>query len=435
MDIKFIRENQDKVKSAIKNKQLNVNVDQLLALDDRRRRLIAETENLRSRRNELARGLKGNASAEAVQKSKKLKEQLSKLELELTEVAEQWMKIMQQIPNIPLDSVPVGRNEQENQMVEEWGKPVAFKFQPKDHIMLGQELDIIDIQRGAKVAGSRFYYLKGAGAILEFAINRFVLSVLTSEKVLKKIANSVERGYNAKPFVPVLPPVFIKPDVYRKTGRLSEEDKNERYYLSQDDQYLTGSAEHSLVAMHMDEILSEKDLPLRYLGFSTNFRREAGSYGQDVKGILRVHQFDKSEMESFTAPEDSLKEHKFLVAIQEYLMRELELPYQKIQKCTADIGVPNANGIDLDVWIPSQERFRETHTADYMTDFQARRLNIKFRKKTGETDFVHTNDATALAIPRILIAILENNQQADGSIKVPKVLREFTGFSEIKRHE
>lgn len=434
LDIKFIRDNAEKVREAIKNKGLNQEaLDQVLSLDDTRRKLIIQTEAIRSRRNEITEKLKRDKDDVLIEESRKLKEQLGRLELELGEIINEWTAGMLKIPNIPWEDVPVGAGESENQVVFEWGNPPKFKFKAKDHVELGQALDIVDINRASKVAGSRFGYYKGAAAVLEFALVQFVIKTLTSKEILQSIADKIEKGYSAKSFVPIIPPVMIKPDVYIKTARLSDGDKNERYYLQQDDLYLTGSAEHTLVSMHMDEVLDEKSLPIRYLGFSTSFRREAGSYGKDVRGMLRVHQFDKLEMESFTTPENSFKEHLFLIAIEEYILQSLEIPYQKLLKCTADIGMPNARGVDLNSWMPGQELYRETHTADMMTDFQARRLNTKVRKTDGELVFAHTNDATAVAMSRIPIAIMENNQQADGSILVPKVLQEYTGFDAIRK--
>jgi len=248
-----------------------------------------------------------------------------------------------------------------------------------------------------------------------------------NEKVLKKIANSVERGYSPKPFIPVFPPVLIRPEVFTKMARLSHADKDERYYLEKDDLYLIGSAEHTLGAMHMDETLREECLPLRYIGFSTSFRREAGSYGKDTRGIIRVHQFDKLEMESFTLAENSLKEQNFIVAIQEYLMQQLGLSYQVIMICAGDMGGPDARQIDINAWMPGEGRYRETHTSDMMTDYQTRRLATKVRRKNGATDLAHTNDATAFAIGRMLVAIIENYQTKDGKITVPKVLQKYVG--------
>ncbi|OGE81407.1 MAG: serine--tRNA ligase [Candidatus Doudnabacteria bacterium RIFCSPLOWO2_02_FULL_48_8] len=432
LDIKFIRENQEVVRKAIKDKGTNLEaLDEVLSLDDTRRKLIIETEALRSRRNEITKNLKKGKDDSLVDESRKIKDKLSKLELELKEVEDRWLLAMYEIPNIPWKDVPVGADETENQIVAEWGKPKKFKFKPKDHLELGEALDVVDMKRGSKVAGSRFGYWKGGMAILELALIQFVLRTLTSEQTLKKIADTVEKGYPAKPFIPIIPPVMIKSDIYRKTARLSDADKNERYYLPDDDLYLIGSAEHTLVSMHADEALDQKNLPLRYVGISTCFRREAGSYGKDVKGMIRLHQFDKVEMESFVTAENSFKEHQFFVAIEEYLLQVLEIPYQKLLKCTADIGNPNARGVDLNCWLPGQALYRETHTADMMTDYQARRLNIKIRKPDGATELLHTNDATAITM-RAAIAIMENYQQADGSILVPKALQEFTGFDVIQ---
>lgn len=433
LDIKFIRDNQEVVREAIKNKRLNVNLDHLLSIDDQRRKLTIETEALRSRRNEIAEKLKKGKDEKLIDESKNLKETLSKLELELEEVEATWTDAMQQIPNIPLAEVPVGADESENVVVKKWGEPTKFTFPVKDHLDLGENLDIIDMQRAAKVAGARFGYWKGGAARLELALMQFVFETLTDEEVIKRIAESVAPGYPAKPFIPVIPPVIIKPDVYKRTGRLSEQDKEDKYHLDQDDLYLIGSAEHTLVTLHMDETIREEQLPLRYVGFSTCFRREAGSYGKDTRGMLRVHQFDKIEMESFTPKEMSLDEHKFFVAIQERIMQSLKLPYQLVMNCTGDMGKPNARQIDVETWIPAQDKYRETHSADYVTDFQARRLNTKVRRKSGETELAHTNDATAIAMPRALIAIMENYQQEDGSITVPEVLRKYTGFEKITK--
>lgn len=432
LDIKFIRENQAKVEEAIKNKQLKVDLSKLLELDDKRRNLIVESENIRAKRNEIAQKMKGGKDQTLIAEGKALKETSSKLESELKEVETEWFKEMYKVPNITWEDVPVGTSEAENQVVFKWGEPKELGFKPKDHLELGQALGIIDTESAASVAGSRFGYLLGGAASLQFAIMKYVVDLLTDKEFVKKMADSVESGYNPKPFVPVIPPVMIKPEVYVKAARLSDEDKDERYYLQQDDMYLIGSAEHTLVTMHQNKTFEEKELPLRYIGYSTSFRREAGSYGKDVKGIIRVHQFDKLEMESFSTAEDSFKEHLLFVAIEEFLLQSLEIPYQKLLKCTADIGLPNARGVDLEAWMPGQGKYRETHTADMMTDFQARRLNTRVKRKGGH-EFVHTNDATAIAIPRTLVAILENYQQEDGSVLVPNVLQKYLSFDRITK--
>ncbi len=225
---------------------------------------------------------------------------------------------------------------------------------------------------------------------------------------------------------------MIRPDVFSRMGRLTEEDKDDKYYIPEDDLYLIGSAEHTIGPIHMDSKLDENDLPKRYIGFSTSFRRESGSYGKDVKGVLRVHQFDKLEMEIFSTSNTGLAEQNLAVAIQEYMMQELELPYQVVSVCTGDMGKPDYRQLDIETWVPSQEKYRETHSADYMTDYQARRLKTKVSLSNGDTEFVHMNDATGFAIGRILIAILENNQQEDGSVIIPKVLQPYIGIDIIK---
>jgi seryl-tRNA synthetase len=272
--------------------------------------------------------------------------------------------------------------------------------------------------------------LKGDAVLLENSLYQFALSVLTDEQELKKIADKVEKGYYSKTFIPVLPPLFINPDVYEKMARLSPETEIERYGIPRDNQYLIGSAEHTLGPMHMNETLDRKDLPLRYFALTPAFRREAGSYGKDTKGILRQHQFDKLEMESFTAPEDGLKEQDFFIAIEEFLMQSLKIPYQVVAISTGDMGGPDFRQRDIESWMPGQNKYRETHTSDYMTDYQARRLQTKVRKDDGESEFVHMNDATAFAMGRTIIAILENYQQSDGSIRIPDVLKKYFGGRE-----
>jgi seryl-tRNA synthetase len=250
------------------------------------------------------------------------------------------------------------------------------------------------------------------------------MDILGDEEVLRRIAQDAGLEVSTKPFVPVLPPLMIRTEVYDAMDRL--EPREDRYKVEGEELWLQGSAEHVLGSMHADEIIAESEFPVRYVGYATSFRREAGSYGKDMEGIFRLHQFDKLEMESLATPEQAMNEHLFMVAIQEYIMSELELPYQVILKCTADIGKPNARGVDIDTWLPGQGKYRETHTADYMTDYQARRLQTRVRRESGVVELVHTNDATALS-QRPLIAILENYQQADGSVRVPKALVKYYG--------
>lgn len=424
LDIKFIRENAELVKTAVKNKRAKADIDRILQLDDRRRALIAKIEDLNREKN-------AAAKEKDIARGKMVKDSLLQLETEFKEVESQYLEEMYAVPNIPSEHTPVGPDESANKVIKKIGEIPQFDFAPKEHWQLGEELGIIDTETAAKVTGSRFAYLKGDLALLEFAVIQFLMQTLTSEQRLAEIIKNAGLKTVAKPFIPVLPPVMIKPEVMQRMGRL--EPRDERYYIPSDDLYLIGSAEHTLGPMHMDQAIAEASLPLRYAGFSTAFRREAGSYGKDMKGILRVHQFDKLEMESFTLPEDSAAEQLLMVAIQEYLMRALGLPYQVVEICTGDMGAPDHRQIDIETWMPGQNKYRETHTADLMTDFQSRRLNIKVKRSSGKSELLHMNDATASA-GRTMIAILENYQQADGSVKIPEVLQPLMfGATEIKK--
>jgi seryl-tRNA synthetase len=420
LDIKFIRENPEVVKKACKDKNITVDVDHALNLDVQKRELQTAIEGLKAKKNKLDKN--------SIEEAKSIKEEIKQQEPKLTQIDEELQELLSKIPNIPLDDVPVGKSEDDNQVIKTVGKKPVFNFEPKNHWQLGIELDLIDKERAAKVSGARFAYLKGDLVKLQWALMNFGVETLTNEAILRKIAKTAKLQVSTKPFVPVLPPLMIKTAPYEAMDRL--EPREERYKIEGEDLWLQGSAEHVLGTMHMDETLNEQDLPIRYVGYATSFRKEAGTYGKDMEGIIRMHQFDKLEMESLTVKEESLNEHLFMVAIQEYVMSQLGLPYEVVLKCTADIGKPNARGVDINVWLPGQNKYRETHTADYMTDYQARRLQTRVRRKNG-TELVHTNDATAFS-QRPLIAILENYQQKDGSVKVPKVLQKYTGFKEIK---
>lgn len=430
IDIKLIRDQPDVVKAACRDKNSSVSsadVDRLLKLDKQRLERMAKADGVRRERNELAAGAKaGKPNAKQIERGKELKEKLAKLEEELAAVDGEWLGILKRIPNIPTADVPVGKSEDDNVVAKTWGEPTKFDFEPKNHWELGQQHDWIDKERAAKVAGGRFAYIKGGLVRLQWAMMQFGMDTLTDEPTLAAIAKEagLEGKVSTKPFVPVLPPLMLRTEVYEATGRLNKEEQT--YKLEDDDLWLEASAEHSLAPMYKDEILAEADLPIRYLGYATSFRREAGTYGKDMEGILRLHQFDKLEMESFTVAEQSMDEHLFLIAIQEHLMQRLGLPYRVLMKCTADIGGPNARGVDVEVWLPGQNKYRETHTADLITDYQARRLQTRVRRASGEVELVHTNDATAFA-QRPLIGIIENYQQADGSVRVPEALRPYMG--------
>jgi seryl-tRNA synthetase len=419
IDVTILRNEPAKVRQAVAAKKGDATlVDRFLELDEAWRKATAAVEQLRAEQKQLGEKRDIEGAKALKEKIKSQEEELSRLEGERNGV---WAKI----PNLPSEDTPIGQSEEDNKVIRKVGEPRKFDFEPKDHVALGEALDLIDSETAGKVTGARFTYIKGDLVRLEFALLQYVLEILSSPAIMKSIAEGVKPGYNPKLFVPVLPPVMIRPEVFDRMARL--EPREERYHIPSDDLYLIGSAEHTLGPMHMDEIIPEEQLPLRYVGFSTSFRREAGSYGKDTKGILRVHQFDKIELESFTTPEDSVTEQELFIALQEYFMWSLELPYQVVAICTADMGGPDYRQRDIETWLPGQGKYRETHTSDLMTDYQTRRLNTKVRRADGRTEFVHTNDATAIAMSRTLIAIMENYQTKDGKIEVPKVLQKYVG--------
>ncbi|HSX02080.1 MAG TPA: serine--tRNA ligase [Candidatus Saccharimonadia bacterium] len=430
IDIRVIREQPDLVKTACRTKNAAVSdkdVDHLLKLDGERRELLAKTEQLSHERKVLAAESQGGKPSEAqMARGKSLREELAAAEAKLAQLDADILVIWKQIPNLPAADVPVGKTEADNVVAKTWGEPTKFDFEPKNHWQLAEPHGWIDKERAAKVAGARFAYLKGNLVRLHFAMIQFGMDVLTSETVLAEIAEraGLAGKVSTRPFTLVMPPAVVRTEVYEATGRLNAQEVT--YKLEDDDLWLNASAEHSMAPMYQNEIVEEAELPLRFAGYATSFRREAGTYGKDTEGIFRLHQFDKLELESFTVAEASLDEHLFMVAIQEYLMQQLEIPYQVLMKCTADIGKPNARGVDLEAWLPAQGKYRETHTADLITDYQTRRLQTRVRRTSGQVELAHTNDATAFS-QRPLIAIIENYQQADGTIRVPAVLQKYYG--------
>ncbi len=427
IDIQFIRENPELVIEKSAQKGYKPDVPRLLELDKKRRELLGKTEKVRAERNEHAAILKtgGRPAPENIEKGKALKQQLAELEQQLEPVSKEYEEILRTVPNMPLDYVPVGSTEDENVVTKIVGELPHFDFQPKHDFELGSDHDLIDKERAAKIAGTRFAYIKGGLVRLQFAIVQFVLQTLGDELVIKKLVEENGLKVSTKPFVPVIPPAMMRTEPYVASARLNAEEVT--YKIEQDDLWLNASAEHTLCTMYWDEILPEDQFPIRYIGYSTSFRREAGTYGKDMEGIFRLHQFDKLEMEAFATPETGLEEHKLQIAIQEYLVQQFDLPYQFVQKCTADIGKPNAAGVDINCWFPGQGKYRETHTADYMADYQSRDLKIRLRRKDGKIELVHTADATGFALGRFMKAIIENNQTADGRILVPEVLRPYMG--------
>lgn len=429
LDINFIREHKDRVVEGTAQKGYTADIDHLFKIDEQRRTAITEVESLRQKKNEVAASMKGGKpNSEQVEKGRALKVQVAEQEARLAEIESDWMTLLKQVPNMPHHDVPVGASEDENVVVKEVGEKPTFDFVPKNHWQIAEAKGFIDKERATKVSGARFAYLKGDLVLLWEALKSFATAQLTNQSVIATLIEQHNLQLDAKPFIPVHPPYLIKTDVYDAMDRL--EPQEDRYKIEGEELWLQGSAEHVLGSMHTEEIFEETELPVRYLGFATSFRKEAGTYGKDMEGIIRLHQFDKLEMESLTTAETSFDEHLLMIAIQEYLMQQLALPYRVVMKCTADIGKPNARGVDIDVWLPGQGQYRETHTADYMTDYQARRLKTRYKNKAGEINLVHTNDATAFS-QRPLIAIIENYQNEDGSVRVPDVLKPYLGGREI----
>lgn len=411
LDIKLIRDNPEKVKKGVKDKGYDPKlVDRVLKVYESRRQLIGKIENLRAKRNKLTK--------EDIEKGKKIKEILNRLEPDLKAVKEELKGFLCQIPNLPADDVPTGKNDSENVEIKRWGKPQKFNFKPKDHQELGELLDIIDINRAAKVSGSRFGYFKGAGALLDLSLMWHVFYKLAQ-----------------KGFIANIPPVITKKEVEWGMGYAEHGGWDQMYFFEKDDLVFVSSSEHSVIPMHKDEILTEKQLPLRYVNFSSCFRREAGTYGKDTRGIFRVHQFNKVEMNVYTYPDTEMsdKECLYLLSLEEELLQELKLPYRVMDCCTGDIPLPNRRMYDVEVWFPGQDRYREVQSCSNCTDYQTRRLNIRVKTKEG-VRFVHALNATAIT-DRVVIAIMENYQQKDGSIKVPKVLQKYTGVKRIKKEK
>jgi seryl-tRNA synthetase len=412
IDIKLLRENPEVIKQALKKREVDLDIDKLLELDKQKREMIQEVENLRSQRNEIS-AQKGKPAD--LEKAKQIKQELKKKEKDLENIEKEFGSLFILIPNILLDDVPIGKSEKDNKVIREWGKPKKFDFKIKDHLEIGKTLDLIDFERAVKISGSRFGILKNQAVLLEFALIQFAFDTL------------LKKGFSL-----IVPPTLLKTEMMKGMGYLdTEEDREERYFLEKDGLYLTGTGEQMIGPMYQGETFESKDLPKRFVAFSSCFREEAGSYGKDTKGIFRVHQFDKVEMFSFTKPKDSLKEHLYLLDLQEKLMQELEIPHRVVHLCSTDICRASASTYDIESWIPSQDKFRETHSTSNCTSFQARRLKIKYREG-DKTNFVHTLNGTAFAVGRTIIAILENYQQKDGSILIPKVLEKYLGFKYIK---
>lgn len=430
IDIRLVRENPELVAQNAKNKGYDIDVNKLVALDNERRTLQQQVDELREKRNQNSSKMKGGKPDQAtIDEGKQIKVELAEREGYLAKTDTEFTELFKKVPNIAAADVPVGASEDENVVVKTVGEPKKFDFEPKSHAEIAEQKGWLDKERAAKVTGSRFAYLKGDLVRLQFAIIQFVMDKLSDQAFIDEVIRENNLTVSNKPFLPVLPPFMIRTDLYDAMDRLEPSD--DRYKIEGEDLWLQGSAEHVLGSMHANEVLSEQDLPLRYIGYATSFRREAGTYGKDMEGMFRMHQFDKLEMESLGLGEKGADEHLFMVAIQEKIMALLGVPYQVLQKCTADIGKPNARGVDIEAWLPGQGKYRETHTADYMTDYQARRLQTRVKRSDGKVELIHTNDATALPLSRGPIAVIENGQDKDGNVHVPEALRPYLGGREI----
>ena len=411
IDIKFLRDNPDVVRASQKGRGEDTTiVDKVLVSDEARRLAITEFEALRAEQNTLSKavaGAKGEEKETLLERGKTLATQVKEADNKRAECESVTKELIKQLSNILDPAAPIGK-EEDFVVIEHVGTPRVFDFEAKDHIELGKLLGAIDTERGAKVAGSRSYYLTGSGAMLEFALVNYA------------IASALKAG-----FIPVIPPVLVNPSAMEGTGFLGQASENV-YHLEKDDLYLVGTSEVPLAAFHMDEILPVEKLPIRYAGYSSCFRREAGTYGKDTRGIIRVHQFDKVEMFSFCHPDQAQEEHRRLLQWEKELLDAMEIPYRVIDVASGDLGSSANRKFDIEAWIPTQMAYREVTSTSNCTEFQARRLNIRYKDENG-TKAVATLNGTLVAIPRMIVAILENHQNPDGTVNIPKALQPFLG--------
>lgn len=418
LDIKFIRENTDLIKEAARKKHIKFNIDELISLDEKRLALLKEVEEIRARQNieseAIAKMMNTQEKFDAIGRMKILKDGLGTKEGPLKEMQTKWEKLMLEVPNVPDPSVPDGDSDAENMEVEKWGDLPTFNFPIKGHVELIEKLGLADFERGTKVAGYRGYFLTGAGAKLSLAVLMYAFGQLTK-----------------KDFIPILAPSMMRPESFVGTGWLPQGE--EEVYKNQDGDYYAGTAEVPMMGFHAGEILEEKDLPKKYVAFSPCFRREAGSHGKDTKGLYRVHEFYKIEQVVLCKADhqESVKFHEELTLNAKKIMQALKLPYHVVLNCGGDLGLGQVKKYDIEAWFPSESRYRETHSASYFHDFQTRRLNIRYRDSEGKIRFAHSLNNTAAAAPRIILPIIENYQQEDGSVMIPEVLRPYLGTDRI----
>lgn len=416
LDIKFIRQNTELIKDACKKKQINSEIiDRLIEVDKKRSELTQSVEKTRRLKNEANEKIKKASLDEKQKIIEEMKKLGSNEEKELQDVEKEFQRLMLLVPNIPHVSVPEGSSDADNLEVKTWGNIRQFDFPIKDHVELAKNLDIVDFDRGVKVAGFRGYFLKNEAMQLCFAIWSFAL-----EKVI------------SKGFVPMIAPSLVKESALIGTGYLPQ--AKEDVYETSDEMYLAGTSEVAIMNYHSGEMLPIDNFPIKYVGFSPCFRTEIGSYGKDVKGILRVHEFFKLEQVILckNSEEETERLHEEITRNAEEVLEALELPYRRVLNCTGDLGLGQVKKYDLEAWVPSQNKYRETHSASYFYDFQTRRLNIRYKDEQGEIKYAHSLNNTLIATPRILISVLENHQEKDGSIKIPKALHKYLNFKEIK---
>lgn len=430
LDIHFIRENADIVKAGAAKKRISVDIDALIKVDDERKLLRQELEAKRAEQNRRSNEIqiaKDIEREKLIEQMQHLKAGMAEGEERLKEVMGEWQKLMLTVPNIPDMSVPDGESDADNLETKKWpvpngtegGTPTEFSFQPKDHIALMTALDIADFERGAKVAGFRGYFLKGDGALLSYALWQFVSNYF------------IQKSAKGDVWTPLIVPSLVRRESFMGTGYLPQSEED--LYKTQDGEYLAGTAEVATMGYHMNDVLDAKRLPLKYLSFSSCFRREAGAHGKDTKGLVRVHEFYKTEQVILceASHEASVRHHEELVANAEEMLQLLKIPYRVVVNCAGDLGLGQVKKYDVECWMPSEGKYRETHSASYFHDFQTRRLNIRYRDEQGNMKFAHSLNNTALATPRFLAVIIENYQQEDGTIKVPEALQPYVGKAVI----
>jgi seryl-tRNA synthetase len=414
LDIKFIRENKDIIKAGAKKKHLDEEIDKLLDIDQKRLDLLSKVESLRAEQNKVSLSMGGtlsdNERAQLIEEMRLVKEELKEKEEELRQIMTEWQSLMLTVPNIPDISVPEGNSDEDNVEVKQWGEKPNFSFEPKDHIDLMTNLKMVDFDRGTKVHGFRGYFLTGDGAKLSMAIWNYALDFFSNLG-----------------FIPVIPPVIIRRETFMGTGYLPQGEED--LYKTQDGDFLAGTAEVPLMGFHQDEILDKNDLPKKYLGFSPCFRREAGSHSKDIKGLIRVHEFYKWEQLILceASHTESVKYHEEINKNIESFVESLEIPYHTVVNCGGDLGMGQVKKYDVELWVPKENKYREIGSASYFHDFQTRRLNIRYRDDDGKLRYAHSLNSTAIPTPRILVSLVENFQQEDGSIKIPSVLQKYFG--------